>query len=319
MSQAEVQGRLAEVEFSIEYADGMQAQLPVDVKAAQVKIGDAVVESFRTNRGEIRNTGPGRYGVSLNPALYTVATWFRIEWFISHPTKGLETMVPVEYFFRAVEDVPDDVSNLYPGMMISEPGSVLEERHLIAREIIRREALLLRRYNGSFCAFLLRRQSGDRCPECWDFTAKRKSRGNCRRCYDVGFFGGYAKPIYGFVFHWDPARTVRLTQMGENKEQRGTDDWTTSYPVLNAGDVFALQDGTRWRIMDPRSTKLQGEGGAHLVRQVFEVSRLDPTDVVMQFPVPDLRRPVDTFVGFMAGQTRRSDVGGVTFRASGLL
>lgn len=314
----EVKGRLAQVEFSIEYADGVTARLPVVVRKAETLVDDAVVQTFRADRGEIRPTGPGRWGVLLNPTAYAVSTWFKIRWTISHPTKGVDARVEADYFFRTLEDVPPDVSAVYPDRIVSEPGSIQEERHLVAREIIRREALLLRRFNGSFCAFLLRKQSGQRCPDCYGFTEKRKLMSNCRRCYDTSYEGGYGKPIYGFVFHWDPARTVRLTPFGEQKAQRGQEDWTTSYPVLNAGDVFVLQDNSRWRIMDPRATKLEGERGAQVVRQLFTVSRIDPSDVLMQYPVPDLRRPMDSFVGFMAGETRTGD-GGLVFRASGLL
>lgn len=319
MTQAQIQGRVAEVEFSIEYADGVVAMLPVLVKRATSLQGTEAIEVFRAERGEIRQAGPGKYAVTLDPTSYTVGTWFKIAWLIAHPTRGTESLVYVDYFFRSMEDAPTDASALYPDRMVSEPGSIQEERHLVAREIIRREALLLRRFNGNFCAFLLRRQDGQRCPSCYDFTLKRKGvRSNCRRCYDTGFDGGYAKPVYGFVFHWDPARSVRLTQMGEQKSQRGTDDWTTNYPLLNAGDVFVLQDNSRWRISEPRATKLAGERGSQAVRQTFQVARLEPSDVVMQFPVPDLRRPVDSFVGFMAGGERSGD-GGVVFHASGLL
>lgn len=318
MTQMEVKGRLAEAVFEIEYADGTIARLPVLAKRAESLVGDEVVETFRADRGQILQTGPGRHGVWLDPSKYEAATWFKIRWRFSHPTRGIEAGVTIDYFFRSVEDVVPADAGVHPDRIVSEPGSFSEPRHLIAREIIRREALLLRRFNGSFCAFLLRRQDGKQCPLCYDFTLKRTIRSNCRRCYDTGFDGGYSQPYYGWVFHWDPAQSLRPTQMGDVKTQRGAEDWTTAYPKLSAGDVFVLRDGSRWRIMDPRSTKMEGEGGAHPVRQIFEVSRLAPTDVLNQFPVPDLRRPVDSFVGFMAGETRQGE-SGVVFHASGLL
>ena len=230
----EVKGRLAEVEFSVEYADGSTARLPVVVKYATVKVGETVVEAFTADRGEIRPTGPGRYGVWLDPTKYTVHTWFKILWRISHPTRGVEALVPVDYFFRTLEDLPEPEAGIFPERTISEPGSTQEDRHLVAREIVRREALLLRRFNGSFAAFLLRRQSGERCSACWDSTLKRRMRSNCRTCFDTGFTGGYSKPYYGWLFHWDPARSLQLIPMGESKSQKGQDDWTTSYPLLNS-------------------------------------------------------------------------------------
>lgn len=319
MTQDEVRGRLAEVEFSVAYADGTEARLPIVVRRATTFVNNAIVEQFKRDRGQIRQTGPGRYGVYLDPSLYPVGTWFRIEWVISHPTQGIDAMVPVDYFFRALEDVLPANAELYPDRVVSEVGSIEEDRHLIAREIVRREALLLRRFNGSFCAFLLKRRTGERCPRCYDRTLKRATMSNCRACWDTGFEGGYSKPIYGWVFHWNPARSVQVTQMGEQKDGVVGDSWTTNYPLLSAGDIYVLQDGSRWRIETPRATKLQGETAEHPVRQLFQAQRLDRTDVVMQYPVPDLRRPQDSFVGFLAGETRRSTVGGVTFRASGLL
>ena len=58
--------------------------------------------------------------------------------------------------------------------------------------------------------------------------------------------------------------------------------------------------------------------GPHAVRQLYPVQRIDPDDIVMQIQAPDLTRPLDTFVGFMKGDSK-TDVTGVTFQASGLL
>lgn len=319
MTQAQVTGRLAEVEFSITYADGTEARLPVTVRRATTYVTNVATETFTSERRQIVQTGPGRYGVYLDPAKYMVGVWFRIDWVISHPEKGVSAVVPVDYFFRHLEDPLPDDAKLYPDRVVSEVGSIEEHRHLIAREIVRREALLLRRFNGSFCAFLLKRRSGERCPQCYDRVLKRTTMSNCRRCWDTGFDGGFSKPIYGWVFHWHPARAVQASVMGEQKEQTAGDSWTVNYPVLNAGDIYVLQDGTRWRVLSPRSTKLQGATAEHPVRQAFQAERIEPSDVLMQIPVPDLRRPQDSFVGFLAGETRKGAVGGVTFRASGLM
>jgi hypothetical protein len=320
VTQAEVLGRLAEVEFSVVTADGATSLLPVVVRGADVYSGASVVQSFAARRGQVEHTGPGRYGVRLNPALHAPQTWFNIRWFIYHPVQHTDGFLDVEYFFHKADPSPSAPDTVFPDKTISEVGGVDEYRHLIGLAIQKRETLLLRRFNGSFVALFLRKDHGKRCPECFDERLGRRTKSECYQCDGTGFKVGYSKPIYGWVYHPNPPFVSTLTQLGEMKEQKGSEQgWTTAYPLLRPGDFYVMRDNSRWRILAPvQNTKLEGHTGPHAVRQIYPVQRIDPDDVVMQMPVPDLARPLDTFVGFMKGDTK-TDLTGVTFRASGLL
>lgn len=318
MTQAEVVSRLAEVEFSVTDSSGATSLLPVTVKGAEAIVNSAVVQAFAGRRGQIRKTGPARYGVLLDPSLYSVGTWFKIRWYIVHPT-GNEGFLDVDYFFRRADDSLPVTENVYPEKTVSEVGNSDEWRHLIATEIMRRAGLLLRRFNGSFCAFLLRHNRGVRCPECYEVETGRRLRSQCFTCYGTGFKGGYSKPIYGWVYHNTPAKVIQLSPLGEQKQQNTPEmSWTIAHPPLNPGDIYVLQNGERWRIVPPvQNTKMEGHLGAQPVRQIFPAQRVNPDDPVMQVKVPDLTRPIDTFVGFMKGDRRVAN--GVTFNASGIL
>ena len=320
MKQAEVIGRLAEVEFSVEYANGATSLLPVQVRGADVIVNTAVVQAFSERRGQIEHTGAGRYGVRLNPALYAPQTWFKIRWYIYHPVQHMDGFLDVEYVFRKADESAPQSSTVFPEKTISEVGGVEEYRHLIGLAIQKRETLLLRRFNGSFVALFLRKDHGKRCDDCWDERLGRRTRSECFTCLGTGYKTGYSKPIYGFVYHPNPSFVSHLTQLGEMKEQKGSEPgWTTAYPLLRPGDFYVMRDGSRWRILAPvQNTKLEGHLGAHNVRQIYPIQRIDPDDVIMQIPVPDLTRPIDGFVGFMKGD-KRTDTTGVTFIASGLL
>lgn len=318
MTQAEVKGRLAEVEFSVSYADGTTSMIPVEVKWAEAVIGSQVVEVFRQHRGGIHRTGPGRYGVYLNPRLYTERQWFKIRWHFVHPMRSIETVQVVEYFFRSVPDLPDVGPS--SRQTVSEVASIEEHRHLIAKAVIQRTAILLRRFNGSFVAIFLKKTKGVRCPDCWDFKQQRRFKSDCRTCKGAGMKAGYSRPIYGFVYHPSKRRDLSIGPLGEMKEQKSQEPaWTTPYPALSAGDFYVLQNGERWRIVPPvTSSKLEGAGGPQTVRQIFNVQRIDPDDAAMLVPVGDMRRPFDEFVGFMEGDTREG-LPGVVFTASGIL
>lgn len=320
MTQAEVLGRLAEVEFSVTTADGATSLLPVVVRGADVYSGASVVQSFAERRGQIEHTGPGRYAVRLNPMFHAPQTWFRIRWYIYHPVQHTDGFLDVEYFFRGADPSPTQPDTVFPDKTVSEVGGVEEYRHLIGLAIQKRETLLLRRFNGSFVALFLRRDHGVRCPECFDMRLGRRTKSECYQCKGTGYKTGYSKPIYGWVYHPNPSLSTQLTQLGEQKEHRGSEHgWTTAYPLLRPGDFYVMRDGSRWRIVSPvQNTKLEGHLGAHNVRQIYPIQRVDPDDVIMQISTPDLTRPADTFVGFMKGDVK-TDLTGVTFHASGIL
>jgi len=314
----EVKSRLAEAEFTATYQDGTVALIPVNVTVVETRVNDATVETFRDRRGQVERSGPGRYGVRIRGDLYPQSEWFVIRWHVVHPVTNQQGYFETNHFLREPAVDESSITGLTVQRTISEVGSIGENRHLTAIEIIRREALLLKRYNGSYVAFFLRNDSGERCPDCWDSVLQRVTRSQCRTCFSTGFKVSYSKPILGFCYHNPPAQNVALQPLGERKVQEGVEWWAPPEPKLKPGDFFVKRDGTRWRIGSGRdNTKLEGEEGEHEVRQLAPVRRIDPSDVEYSIRAPDLTRPPDTFVGFMTGSTSIDSETGILIEASG--
>ena len=313
----EVVSRLLEAEFTATASDGSTSLIPVNVKAVETLVGGSTVEVFRARSGQIENTGPGRYGVRISSSLYPLATWFVARWHVVHPTTFAEGYFTTDHFLR---EAPATGSVLSKQRTTSEVGSSDEVRHLIGLEIERRELLLLRRFNGSYVAFLLRNDSGERCLDCWDDVAQAIYRSDCFRCYGTGFKRGFSSPILGFCYHNAPEVEIDVSSpLGERKRSEGDDFWTISRPTLSSGDIFVKADGSRWRITRMTNTKLEGPRGEQAVRQYGRVRRIDPDDIENQIPVPDLTRPPESFIGFMKGDSISDPSTGILIEASGAL
>lgn len=312
----EVKGRLLKAEFTVTYRDGTVVNLPVDVKAVEIYVGSDLVQAFFGSRGEVIPVSPGVYGVAIDPSLYPLGSWFTSKWFVAHPSEGTEGFFSFDHFMR---EPPPPEGTPSRAFTVSEVVTFAETRHLVAQEIIRRHTLLLRRFHGKFVAIFLRKTSGDRCPNCYDLLEKRITRSDCQYCYATGFNGGYSDPIFSYVYMVDPARSLSITPLGEMKDQRTDQFWTLPYPLLNPGDFFVRKDGGRWRIETVASNKLEGEEGEQTTRQAGIIREIDVDDVEMQVPCPDLRRPPESFVGFLRGVTRIDAATGIVFSASGAL
>jgi hypothetical protein len=318
--QREIVDRAVEVTFEITYRDGSVANLPVNVKALEMYEGGTLIQSFFFSRGQIERTGPSTYRAYINPLLYSVETWLTARWAVVHPSSGVEGWVDVDVFMAALPAVgPAPTAGLYNAVTVSEVASVGERRHLIASEIERRFSLLLKRFNGTYVAFFLRNRGGTRCLACWDMDFKKSMDSRCRDCWGTGWKGGYSKPILGWCFHDQPPTLVERGPMGEKKRAVSPAWWTISYPTLRPGDFFVKPDGSRWRLGPVDNNKMEGEHSSQVTRQVGTVQRVNPDDVIMQLRTPDLRRPDDIFVGFLAGVTKVDGDSGIVFEARGTL
>lgn len=316
--QRQILGRAVEATFLITYADGSEANLPVNVKALEMYESGTLRQTFFARRGDIDRTGPSTYRAFIDPQLYTVGAWLVARWIVVHPSSGVEGYMDVDVFFT---DAPRaaPTQGMYRTETVSEVASIGEERHLIASEIERRFALLLRRFNGTRVAFFIRNKGGKRCPVCWDPDFKRVTNSRCRACWGEGFQGGYSAPIVSWCFHDQSAVQVSRTQFGDGESEATPNWWTLSEPTLSPGDFFVKPDGSRYRLASVDTNKMEGEDFSQVTRQMGVVVRVNPDDVIMQIPAPDLRRPPDVFVGFLRGVTKTDAASGIVFHAMGTL
>ena len=123
-------------------------------------------------------------------------------------------------------------------------GGLLPHDYRIAREIIRKEYLRLKKYSGTAGMLYKRRTSGTRCPECTDWDIEDSpGKSQCRTCYGTGFVGGYYS---GFPFWIDIANDMSNKDVnppfGVTDLQVRTGR-VVAYPVIDTYDMWA-QEGT---------------------------------------------------------------------------
>lgn len=121
------------------------------------------------------------------------------------------------------------------------------DRPKVALEIVRRNNLLLRRFSGLRGFLISKKESGTRCPNCWDPVKERRSKSKCSDCGDTGWFSGVSSPIPIFVSSSSPNETQGVSVLGATEEiQRQL--WTSNFPLINPGDIIILDDKEIFRV-----------------------------------------------------------------------
>lgn len=150
------------------------------------------------------------------------------------------------------------------------PASTGQEADLIASELRQHIALLMREFIGERCAIFPVRTSGQRCPECWSESLKKRTRSGCRTCWDTSFIRGYMHPIESWISR-DPAPAREQFSSVGKLQQTDTTYRTLYYPPLKPGDLLvSLSDNVRYKITQVSRTKHVGTP-VHQEVQIHEV------------------------------------------------
>jgi len=108
----------------------------------------------------------------------------------------------------------------------------------LAKEIVRKETMLLRKRTGTAGWLLKRRLWGDVCTLCTDPETKQIHNSQCPVCYGTGIVGGYYDPI-DFMVAMNPSQRVKKldTTQGLIAETMETVR-CLAYPVPTSNDVW---------------------------------------------------------------------------------
>lgn len=146
-----------------------------------------------------------------------------------------------QWFYRVVAN--DGVTDFH-----SQPESMygVWNRHdwLIARDVVRKEYLVLRKFTGTLGYLLKRREYGTPCtnPACLDWDTELPKISNCPLCFGTGFLRGYYDAI-PFWIDFSSAESAK-----DVVQPFGTMDPTTragrcvAYPLLDTYDVWVDAD-----------------------------------------------------------------------------
>lgn len=155
-----------------------------------------------------------------------------------------------------------------------------------AREIIRRNNLLLEQYVGTPAYFLIRRTWGPRCTMCYDPELDKVTTSDCPQCFNTKFSGGFYEPILSYVAN--EAIGKSLKDVGIMKLAPGARPfWTTNFPELKRGDVMVDCQNVRWKIEDV------GLQTIHLkakMRQIFTAVQIPAGDILYDIEIPNVHQ-----------------------------
>jgi hypothetical protein len=161
------------------------------------------------------------------------------------------------------------------------PARLETELDLKAKEIIRREAIALRSsFGGEKFLVLKRKKTGARCSDCWDDTLQRRTKEDCKTCYDTGWVGGYWEPIEIQGSMGAAPRRTLLNLFGE-WETQDTFLRSAPKPLISPQDIIVDIQNRRWRVVENRPI----EKGQYIIQQQVRMNRINDTDIIAEYPI----------------------------------
>ena len=146
-----------------------------------------------------------------------------------------------------------------------------------AREITRRESILLSKFIGVDTKIYRRKFFGARCPACYNEAIEKVTKDNCSVCYGTSFLGGYFPGILTKVNFDVSPNDIQLSYQGK-VESNQTTAWTTSFPSIMSLDILIrTQDFKIFRIDKVNATEIQTVA----LRQVMQVTELPKNSIEM--------------------------------------
>jgi hypothetical protein len=180
----------------------------------------------------------------------------------------------------------------------SVPAHTMGEmnRHdwLIARDLLRKEYLRLKKYAGTFGYLLTLRRHGAKCTQCFDFDLEEPIAGsNCTVCYGTGFVGGYYNAI-GFYMDLSGVKTS-----GDVNEPFGYEDTrirnarAVAYPWLGTYDIWVHGSANRRYVIRSAVTGTEIRS-VPLIYFPVELRLLPVSDIAYQVPMEHSVGPVSS-------------------------
>jgi hypothetical protein len=148
------------------------------------------------------------------------------------------------------------------------------------------EDILYTRYYGESCRIFKRKSTGARCPECWSYQRRQRTKSHCDTCNGTGFIDGYYEPITTQVsFDSDPRKS------DSQKEWENIYDTNrarlSNYPLVRPKDLIVnCCNAKRYVITHVETTKLPQLSPDqptlskcnYIISQMLTIEELNPDD-----------------------------------------
>lgn len=144
---------------------------------------------------------------------------------------------------------------------------------LRAKEIQRRESILLSKFVGVDTIFFRRKRFGKKCPVCWDSTSEDLIMDKCPSCFGTGFEGGYWGG-YNTLLQYDPTPSSAEFSYQGLVERNVITAWTIANPKIESLDIiYRVPDRKLYRVGQKQTTELQ----AVEIRQMLQLVEIGTT------------------------------------------
>lgn len=185
----------------------------------------------------------------------------------------------VEYFFRIVIK-NNATSEVISSSIGYQAGRTLTKRdRLIYREMVRREALTLDKFNGAEFILLKRIVNGTICTDCVDEILQQAASNECPSCYGTGFQGGYY-PQGRIQANLDEDSKLSLQTPGLQELTQLSGNFP-GYPIVKFKDILVdTYTNKRYEVL----STVEDQFRTYNIRQTVILSRLPPSDPSYQVP-----------------------------------
>ncbi len=154
----------------------------------------------------------------------------------------------MDVFYKVI--LEDAEGNTYESQAVHATTSWNRYDWTIAREIVRKEWLLLRKRAGTGGWLLKRRLWGDPCPnpDCVDETTGQNFDPNCPECFGTGIAGGFYDPIEYWVL-LNPSQRIRKLDANQGLITSTIETVRAlAYPAPATNDIW-INDNTDQRYL----------------------------------------------------------------------
>jgi hypothetical protein len=173
----------------------------------------------------------------------------------------------IRYYYR--------IEGFLSGDKVAEDGPRTLEynaRDGVANKVIHESKVALRVMNNPPVYFLLKKRTGEECPECWNPVTKRVRFANCDVCNGTGILQGYHEPIPTRISQDVSQLVMASGEMdGDKVKLTPIRAWVSNTPLLHPEDIMVDVMNQRYKVFNvARRTKSQ-----YVIRQVLDLVPLE--------------------------------------------
>lgn len=213
-------------------------------------------------------------------AMEPIASIVDVPWI--YDTRPLANTLDIAVYYKVI--LTDALGVTYSSQVFDCKSYWSRYDWSIAKEITRKENLLLTKKTGTRGWLLKRRYFGVVCPVCTDPVLKTTNQSNCPSCYGTGFTGGYYPALECWL-------TLSATQFSQKLTENGLITHTAesarglAYPSTSPNDVWVNgHSNTRYFVASDTRAVARLRGIDLVVE--FNLNKASPDHSVYAFPTP---------------------------------